>query len=119
MLHDAMDRLSDMLSKVKSREPISSEERMIAAIEAMRRGEAVDVKKSEEPAAAQDESQQEISLEDITSIEFEEDEELDLSADDSESFSFEITEEQLAEDAAAEEAEAEAEEADPAEETEA
>jgi chemosensory pili system protein ChpA (sensor histidine kinase/response regulator) len=98
ILHDAMDRLSDMLAKVKSREPISSEERMIAAIEAMRRGETVDVKKSEEPAEAQDKTEQSISLEDITSIEFEEEDELDLTAAGDQDYTFEITDDQLADD---------------------
>ena len=98
ILHDAMDRLSDMLSKVKDRQPISSEDSMIAAIEAMRRGEAVDVKKSEEPASAQKKTEQEISLEDITSIEFDEEEELDLTPVEDESYSFEITDDDLVQD---------------------
>ena len=95
ILHDAMDRLSDMLSKVKTREPISSEERMIAAIEAMRRGESVDVKKSEPSAVtAREESGQEVSLDEITSIEFEEEPD-DLPAE-SEEISIEFDETPLA-----------------------
>ena len=96
ILHDAMDRLSDMLSKVKSREPISSEERMIAAIEAMRRGESVDVKKSEPSVVtAREDSEQEVSLDEIASIEFEEESD-DLPAEPEE-ISIEFDETPLAE----------------------
>ncbi len=47
ILHESMDNLSDMLAKVKTREPMSSAERLISLLEALKRGEAVDLKKNE------------------------------------------------------------------------
>ena len=49
LLHGAMDRLSDMVAKVKVREPIATADQVIEIIEALRRGETVDVKKPDEP----------------------------------------------------------------------
>lgn len=41
VIHDAMDRLSDMLSKVRTREPMTSAENLVNLIDGLRRGEPV------------------------------------------------------------------------------
>ena len=104
LIHDSMDRLSDMLAKVKARQPISSEDRLIEAIEALRRGEEVDVKKSEEPEPAQEEAKEEISFEEISSIEFDEDEAFEpVAFDDEKDLSLEISDELIIEEPSSEE----------------
>lgn len=58
VLHDALDQLSDMLAKVKDRQPILSASRMIAHIEAVRKGKdpassmTTDEDEDPEPAAS-------------------------------------------------------------------
>ncbi len=55
VLHESMDNLSDMLAKVKTREPLYTASRLVNLLDALRRGETVDVKKNEEeeiPGAA-------------------------------------------------------------------
>ncbi|MCW8957143.1 MAG: Hpt domain-containing protein, partial [Gammaproteobacteria bacterium] len=47
VLHESMDNLSDMLSKVKTREPLYTAGRLINLLDSLRRGETVDVKKNE------------------------------------------------------------------------
>jgi chemosensory pili system protein ChpA (sensor histidine kinase/response regulator) len=47
LLHDSMDKLTDMLAKVKSREPVPSVAELINHLEALRRGEEIPSKKSE------------------------------------------------------------------------
>lgn len=48
VLHESMDNLSDMLAKVKTREPLYTASRLVNLLDALRRGETVDVKKNEE-----------------------------------------------------------------------
>jgi chemosensory pili system protein ChpA (sensor histidine kinase/response regulator) len=107
VLHDAMDRLSDMLNKVKARKPIPTAENMIAHIEALRRGEtpakpkkpdADDEEESEpaEPAESdaefvlEDEAETVTAPEQLLSI----DESVEPETDDA-TFSLELTEESL------------------------
>ena len=60
ILHDSLDQLSDMLSKVKNREPMSTAESLIANIDAMRQGKEVAV--SPPAPAADDEEDPEPAL---------------------------------------------------------
>lgn len=48
VLHESMDNLSDMLAKVKNRQPLYTADRLINLLNALRRGETVDVKKNED-----------------------------------------------------------------------
>ncbi|MFW2374346.1 MAG: Hpt domain-containing protein [Gammaproteobacteria bacterium] len=76
VLHESMDKLSDMLAKVKTREPLYTADRLINLLDALRRGEAVDIKKSEEELiaaqadetdlASSNEMEEEISLLDFS-----------------------------------------------------
>ncbi|HEX5637892.1 MAG TPA: Hpt domain-containing protein, partial [Gammaproteobacteria bacterium] len=89
VLHEAMDRLSDMLARVKVRKPIPTAENLIAHIEGLRRGETV-TPPSKTPDA-DDEEESEPVTDELLDIQFEE---ASPVADES-SFDLEFTEESL------------------------
>ncbi|MDQ1362943.1 MAG: hypothetical protein QG652_803, partial [Pseudomonadota bacterium] len=60
VLHEAMDRLSDMLARVKARKPIPTAENLIAHIEGLRRGESV-TPPSKTPDADEEEESEPVS----------------------------------------------------------
>jgi chemosensory pili system protein ChpA (sensor histidine kinase/response regulator) len=96
LLHESMDVLADMLSKVKGREPVSSATDLINYLEALRRGEDVK-KKVDEIDAASVSSEESLSLEEDADIDelisFDTEEELNTDSD--EAFALEISEEAL------------------------
>jgi len=63
MLHESMDRLSDMLAKVKAREPVSSANELINHLESLRRGESIDSSSEESPSSDEEDPEPEISAE--------------------------------------------------------
>ncbi len=63
VLHESMDRLSDMLAKVKVREPVSSAAELINRLESLRRGEGIDSKSEESPSSDEEDPEPEISAE--------------------------------------------------------
>ena len=72
VLHESMDNLSDMLAKVKTREPLYTADRLINLLDALRRGETVDVKKNEDEILVS-----ESAIDDLTSS-LEQEEEVSL-----------------------------------------
>jgi chemosensory pili system protein ChpA (sensor histidine kinase/response regulator) len=63
ILHESMDRLSDMLAKVKVREPVSSANELINHLESLRRGESIDSASEESPSSDEEDPEPEIEAE--------------------------------------------------------
>jgi len=109
VLHESMDRLSDMLAKVKAREPVSSASELINHLESLRRGESIDSKSEESPSSDEEDPEPEISAEleiteeGISEVELTEDDindsvSLEIEEDDEDfdtTFGIEISEEAL------------------------
>ncbi|MDH5471876.1 MAG: Hpt domain-containing protein [Gammaproteobacteria bacterium] len=77
-LHESMDRLSDMMAKVKNREPMLTAENLINHLDALRRGEEIDLKKkddiNETELEADVDETIELDLDDAPELVFEDDE---------------------------------------------
>ncbi|MCW8910424.1 MAG: Hpt domain-containing protein [Gammaproteobacteria bacterium] len=81
VLHESMDRLSDMMAKVKDREPMSTAEILINHLDALRRGEDIDSKKKDDTTeAVEPESEKSLDV----ALEITLDEEPELVIDDQE-----------------------------------
>ena len=96
VLHEAMDRLSDMLARVKVRKPIPTAENLIAHIEGLRRGESGTMP-SKTPDAEDDEESEPVVdemaaielLEDVSEINILDDDVFDLVSGTSEAVEIE------------------------------
>jgi len=84
VIHDAMDRLSDMLAKVRGREPMSSAENLVKHIDALRRGEHVEKPEKPSDAGEDEEPEPEAPADDELSDLSEEDYTLELLGNDNE-----------------------------------
>ena len=69
LLHDSMDALSDMLERVKNREPVSSASHLIKHVEAIRRGEDFSGESGDKDSGEDDkESEPEVSIDETEEI---------------------------------------------------
>lgn len=95
VLHEAMDRLSDMLARVKVRKPIPTAENLIAHIEGLRRGESV-TPPSKSPDTDDDEESEPVAA-GLSEVQLLEESSADETDEDS-AYSLEFSEELLTDD---------------------
>ncbi|MCW9013807.1 MAG: Hpt domain-containing protein [Gammaproteobacteria bacterium] len=95
-LHDSMDRLSDMLARVKSRDPISSAEDLINNIELLRHGKDINTKPAADDVSAGEDEEPEPESFPEESFEIEE---INTGNDQDEAYSLEFDESIIVDDA--------------------